>query len=147
MLKKRALQRNRIALFLAVILIFCAFGTNAILASGHPGISQRAGGYEHETALEHPGAGEFFANSLPHSEQQSVRELSADWQGFICLRPGRDHGTKSGPRAVQVCVAAPGGLLSTTSCSDSSGADDEMPALRCSEIIVCYIHNQDGAKG
>ncbi len=143
MLKNRALQRKRIAFYLAVMLMFCAFGTDGVAAFD---AVHQAAGCTQKAMLEYPGAGEFFTDSLPLGDRQSVRELSGDWQSIIVIRPGRSAVIKSGPKGTQVFVAAPDGLLRTTAYSEYFGADIEIPIPRCSEIIVCYMHNQDGAK-
>lgn len=144
MTKSRALQRNRIALFLAVMLMFCAFGADGVTVKK----CLAAGGLKAaETVLVCPGAGEFFTDSLPLQEQQSVRELSTVWQGHMVLRPGRITDAKSGCRETQVSISLPMSLCKITFYRNHLMTEGGAPAAHDTEVIICYIHSQDGAKG
>ena len=140
----KVLRTGKIALYLAVILMFCAFWTDGIALGGqlHP-----AGLKAPQSSLEYPGAGEFFTGSLPLAESQSVRELSTDWQSIVVLRPGRLGSAGNGYKEMQLHVVFPESLRKVTFYREHSITEGKAPAAHDTEVIVCYIHNKDGAKG
>ena len=144
MAKRRALRSKFIAFAVAVMLMFCGFGTEGIAL-------RECRGYDSfrvvEGNLVSPGAGEFFTGSLPLQESQSVRELSTDWQSAVILRPSRLSGAGSGCKEMQICTFFPDSLRKVTFYKKYSVTDGEAPAAHDTEVVVCYIHNQDGAKG
>ena len=142
--KKVALQRNKIALFLAVMLMFCAFGTDGVRACD---TVYRADIRGEESVIIYPGAREFFAESLPPEERQSVREVSADWQSTVVVRSGRITGTKNGPKVHESLQVMNDGLSGTSVFGEHTGERGGTSAGYFAEVIICYIHNQDGAKG
>ena len=144
MTKKMALQRNKIALLLAVMLIFGAFGSDAIRACD---MMNRTNNASDIAVLLYPGAGEFFTDSLPLKECQSVREVSADWQSVAVVRAGRLVGAKGGPREQGILQLLMDGLIGITASGDSPGEKIRRQPRCFSKVIVCYIHNKDGAKG
>ncbi len=144
MTKRRTLQRNRIALLLAVILMFCAFGADGVVPEKRMLLSEQKAT---SGAIVCPEAGEFFAGSLPLQKQQSVRELLTDWQGNMILRPGRITESRNGCRQAQVSIGLLMSLRKTTFYIEYPVAEGGTPAASGRETIVCYIHNQDGAKG
>lgn len=144
MLKSRALRRRRIALYLAVMLMFCAFFAN-VTSTGERGRPDEAG--RKETRLVKPRAGEFFTGSLPDGERQSVREASGEWQTVLGVRTGRTNGFRNGAKGTGACIAQPDGLHGPTVARERSFGVRNLSITHCRETIICYIHNQDGAKG
>jgi len=144
MSKKSVLRKNKIALFLAVMLMFSAFwaeGTtlDTRLLSGDVQVSR--------STLLGPQAGEFFTGSLPRQSQQSVRELSGEWNGFVVLRPGRIAGGKNGYKEIHENADLSVSLRKTTFCREYPITECGAHTAHGREVIICYIHNQDGAKG
>lgn len=144
MLKNRALQRKRIALYLAVMLMFCAFCAD-VTSAGERACFANEG--HQESGLGQPRAGEFFTGSLPDGERQSVREASGEWQIAPAVRSGRANGFRSGPKGTGVCIAQLVDLCRRTVAGELPVRETDLAITRCRDIIMCYIHNQDGAKG
>lgn len=144
MAKVRTLQLNFIALLMAVTLMFCGFGVDGTARGICLGTGEFKGAHD---TLVCPGAGEFFTGSLPLAESQSVRELSTDWQSIVVLRPGRLGSAGSGYKELQLHVVFPESLRKVTFYREHSITEGKAPAAHDTEVIVCYIHNKDGAKG
>ena len=144
MTRGRGFSANKIALYLAIMLMFSAFCTDGIkafelsLCNGNP-----AG----ETTLGYPGAGKFFTGSLPLQEQQSVREASAGWQLIQGIRVSRYETLKNGFGGSGICPARQIGITGVYDYGDSCEIEPEAVMCRARDVIVSYIHNQDGQKG
>ena len=133
----RAFHKKCIAVWMAVMLMICAFAAGNDVAVYAQQLSQMTA--ENVTLLQ-PEAGEFFTGSLPRTEPQSVREVSGQWQDVLGAR-----GT--GGRLQLWVTYEPCGLQLTAESKEYSNLKKEIPVHRSSETIVCYIHNKDGQKG
>ena len=136
-------MRRKIALFLVAMLMVSAFGADGLRACR----VEKRGVLSAKDMLSYPDAGEFFTGSLPQEESQSVREFSTNWQSIVVLRPGRLIGTGNGIKMMQLYSFFPESLRKATYYRSHSIEQGRAPAAHDTEIIVCYIHNQDGAKG
>lgn len=137
MQKRIAFQKNCIAVLLAVMLMICAFADGNDTAACMPELTDMMTG---SITLQHPGAGEFFAGSLPQTEPQSVWEASAHWQELLGARG-------LGPR-IQLCTVFETAVLhQMAERREQSDFNRKKPVHHSDEIIVCYIHNKDGQKG
>lgn len=144
MTKNRAFWANKIALFLAVMLMFSAFCTGGVTAFDS---AYQTKGTAGEAVLGSPGAGEFFTGSLPAGERQSVREVSTEWQIVQGIRQNRADGFKNGSGGNGACIVQPGGQFKLHASGENQGAETGESPPHFRDVIVCYIHNQDGQKG
>lgn len=144
MLKSRALQRKRIAFYLAVMLMFCAFCADGAAAGE---VTCFAGVRQQKMLLGQPGAGEFFTGSLPDGERQSVREASGEWQIVLSVRSSRANGFRNSPKGTGAYIVQSSGLHTLSVTGEISAGENGLPITPCREVIVCYIQKQDGAKG
>lgn len=138
-------MKRRIALFLTVMLVFCTLSTDAVLSRDVRGQIEKKSQCSPVMLLEHLPAGEFFTDLLLEGQRQSVMEVSADWQSVLragetmCLNRGGVKGTGLFDVAPEIVTGYRrfGGFWRP---------EHSLGPLHCREIIVCYIHNQDGEK-
>ncbi len=133
----KSFHKKSISVIMAVMLMICAFAAGSDTVSCLMRISEMTAGNE---TLEHPGAGEFFAGSLPQTEPQSVREASVCWQDLLGARG-------VGVRAALWMVSETTVLQQIAQRPWRSELKKIIPVHHSGEIIVCYIHNKDGQKG
>lgn len=127
------------------MLVFCTLSTDAVLSRDVKGQIEKKSQCSQGMLLEHLPAGEFFTDLLLEGQRQSVMEVSADWQSVLhagetlCLNRGGVKGTG-------LCAVAPEIVAEYSRFGSSRSLEQGMEPLHCREIIVCYIHNQDGEK-
>ncbi len=147
MQKIAVFQKNRIAMLLAVMLMFCAF------AAGNDNADRvvRLSDAKPESAVSlWMGTGEFFTDSLPQAEAHSVREATVQWQELIGsvgqggrLQRGRTPGGRLSHLWITFAAIAMQQLALSLGRADLK---KEKAVHHSNEIIVCYIHNKDGQK-
>lgn len=124
------------------MLVFCTLSTDAVLSRDVRGQIEKK---SQVMLLEHLPAGEFFTDLLLEGQRQSVMEVSADWQSVLragetmCLNRGGVKG--NGFFAVAPEIVTGYSRFGGFWCPERS-----LEPLHCREIIVSYIHNQDGEK-
>lgn len=140
MRKIKALRNNKIALCMAVMLMFCAFAAGGELSFDVSFVSEIPDADTAHTTLCRPGAGEFFTGSLPQTEPQSVRETSVHWQELL--------GSRISAARNDLCVFHGQEVLNQSPENRArSELKKKIPVHHSNAIIVCYIHNKDGQKG
>jgi len=100
-----------------------------------------------QAQLAYPGAGAIFAESLPVTEHQIVREMSAGWQSIFCLRDNRVTEMKHGQRTVSSQPVLDQLLFELRFYIPDRTHQLLTKPENTAERIICYIHKQDGQKG
>ena len=137
-------RKNIIASFLAFMLVFCGLCAEGAAACEVP---DDVCGQGIKMTLEHPGAGEFFAGSLPQAERQSVRPVSSYWQEVVRTGAQRSFRQLYRLQEVKALLAEQENLGQRIYSKHRKQENSGISSCGSQAIIVCYIHNQDGAKG